>query len=165
MVHSRAVLLIAGLLLVPVAAGFVPGKPASWGSEARAAQFETTAITLVTPRGRFPFRVELALTEDQRRHGLQFRQSLAADAGMLFDFGETAPVSMWMLNTPISLDMMFFDGAGRVVQVIEQTTPLSTDIIASDGPVRGVLEVAAGTARRLSVRKGARILHPMFDAR
>jgi len=165
MVHSRALALIAGLALVPVVAGFVPGKPAAWAGETRAAQFETTTITVVTPRGRFPFRVELALTEDQRRQGLQFRRSLAADSGMLFDFGETAPVSMWMLNTPISLDMIFFDAAGRVVQVVEKTTPLSTDIIASDGPVRGVLEVAAGTARRLALSKGGRLLHPMFDAR
>ena len=156
--------MVGALLLVTAAVGFVPAGPPPWAGEARAAQFETAAITVVTTRGRFPFRVELALTEDQRRQGLQFRQSLAADAGMLFDFGETAPVSMWMLNTPISLDMVFFDAAGRVVHVVEGTIPLSTDIIASGGPVRGVLEVAAGTARRLAIRKGARILHPMFDA-
>jgi hypothetical protein len=161
----RAVLLIGGLLLLPLAAGIDPGGLPSWMGEARAAGFETAAITVVTPRGRFAFRVELALDENQRRQGLQFRRSLAADAGMLFDFGETAPVSMWMLNTPISLDMVFFDAAGRVTQVVENTPPLSTDTIASDGPVRGVLEVAAGTAQRLALRKGARILHPMFDDR
>jgi len=166
MVDFRAVLLIVGgVLLLPVAAGLAPGGPSSWTGEASAAEFETGVLTLVTPRGRFPFKIELATNEDQRRQGLQFRRSLAADAGMLFDFGETAPVSMWMLNTPISLDMVFFDAAGRVTQVVEDTTPLSTDIIASGGPVRGVLEVAAGTARRLGVHKGARILHPLFDDR
>lgn len=162
MTYLRAVLLIGGLLLIPIVTGLVPGGPPPWTGEARAAEFETVAITLVTPRGRFPFRVELAINEDQRRQGLQFRRSLAADAGMLFDFGETAPVSMWMLNTPIPLDMIFFDAAGRVTHLIEDTTPLSTDIISSGGPVRGVLEVAAGTARRLTIRKGGRILHPMF---
>lgn len=162
MVFLRAVLLIGGFLLIPIAAGLAPGGLLPWMGEARAAQFETAAITLVTPRGRFPFRVELAIEEDQRRQGLQFRRSLAADAGMLFDFGETAPVSMWMLNTPVPLDMIFFDAAGRVTHVVEDTTPLSTDVISSGGPVRGVLEVAAGTARRLAIRKGGRILHPMF---
>jgi hypothetical protein len=165
MACCRAVLLIAGgLLLLPIAAGFAPGGSPSWMGEARAAGFETAAITVVTTRGRFPFRVELALDEDQRRQGLQFRRELAADAGMLFDFGETAPISMWMLNTPIPLDMVFFDAAGRVTHVVENTTPLATDIIASGGPARGVLEVAAGTVRRLAIRKGARILHPMFGA-
>ncbi len=164
MTYLRAVLLIGGLLLIPIAAGSIPGGLLPWAGEARAAQFETDAITLVTPRGRFPFKVELALNEDQRRQGLQYRRSLAPDAGMLFDFGETAPVSMWMLNTPIPLDMIFFDAAGRITHVVEDTTPLSTDVISSGGPVRGVLEVAAGTARRLGIRKGARILHPLFAA-
>lgn len=163
MTHLRAVLLIGGLLLISIAAGLVPGGLLPWTAEAKAAQFETAAITVVTPRGRFPFRVELAINEDQRRQGLQFRRSLAADAGMLFDFGEIAPVSMWMLNTPIPLDMIFFDASGRITHVIEDTMPLSTDIISSGGPVRGVLEVAAGTARRLAIRKGGRILHPMFE--
>ncbi len=166
MVYFRAVLLIVGgLLLLRAAAGLAPGDPLSWMGEATAAEFETGVLTLVTPRGRFPFTVELAISEEQRRRGLQFRRSLAADAGMLFDFGETAPVSMWMLNTLISLDMVFFDVAGRVTHVVEDTTPLSTDIIASGGPVRGVLEVAGGTARRLGVHKGARILHPMLGDR
>ncbi len=162
MVFLRAVLLIGGLLLLPLATGLAPGGLLPWTGEARAAEFETGAVTLVTPRGRFPFKVELAINEDQRRQGLQFRRSLAADAGMLFDFGETAPVSMWMLNTPIPLDMIFFDAAGRVTHVVEDTTPLSTDVITSGGPVRGVLEVAAGTARKLAIRKGGRLLHPMF---
>lgn len=155
-------LLAAALLMAPALVGppSFPGWPGI--GAARAVTFDTTAITLVTVRGRFDLRVELALTAEQRRQGLQFRPSLAADAGMLFDFGETAPVSMWMLNTPIPLDMVFFDAAGRIVRVVENTTPFSTAIISSEEPVRGVLEVAAGTADRLAIRKGSRILHPMF---
>jgi len=160
--RTTTLVLAGGLLLVPVAFGPGPDGQPAWGGEARAAEFDTTDITIVTLRGRFPFRVELALDEDQRRQGLQFRRALAADAGMLFDFGETAPISMWMLNTPIPLDMVFFDDAGRVTGVAENTTPFSTAVISSEGPARGVLEVAAGTARRLGIRTGARILHPMF---
>jgi hypothetical protein len=155
---------IAGLLAL--AAPALPGGgPLAGQGEARAAEFETSPLTIVTLRGRFALTGELAVTADQRRQGLQYRRFLAADSGMLFDFGETAPAAMWMLNTPIPLDMVFIDAAGWVTHVAENTTPYSLDVIPSDGPVRAVLEVAAGTAQRLAIRKGARIQHPLFEGR
>lgn len=162
---KRAVILgFVGLLALSA-----PGMPA-WGppaasGEARAAEFETSPLMVITLRGRFPLTVELAVTADQRRQGLQYRRFLAADSGMLFDFGETAPAAMWMLNTPIPLDMVFIDAAGWVAHVAENTTPHSLDVISSEGPVRAVLEVAAGTAERLAIRKGSRIQHPLFGGR
>lgn len=152
--------------LIALAAGGLAGErlPAAVGT-ARAAEFATDQLTLVTLRGRFPFTVEMALTPAQRGQGLQYRPALAADAGMLFDFGETAPVAMWMLNTPIPLDMLFIDAAGWVVRVAERTTPYSLDVIESGQPVRAVLEVAGGTAERLAIRKGSRVLHPLFGDR
>jgi len=158
----RPLALFLGLVL-PLAAGpsgFGDGRPSI--AAARAAGFETSAITIITVRGRFPMTVEMALTPDQHRQGLQYRRSLAADAGMLFDFGRTEPASMWMLNTPIPLDMVFLDDKGWVVHIVEKTTPLSLDTISSGGPVRAVLEVNGGTAERLGIRKGARVLHPIF---
>lgn len=162
---KRAV--VIGILgLVALAA---PGLSGSgwlpWDGPARAAEFETGPLTIVTLRGRFPFTVELAVTAAQRRQGLQHRRFLAADHGMLFDFGHDEPVTMWMINTPIPLDMIFIDAAGRVTHVAENTTPYSLDLIPSGGPVRAVLEVAGGTAARLGIRKGSRIQHPMFKDR
>lgn len=156
MKHRRIVLLICGLigLLATVAGGI---------GDAGAATFETDHITIVTVRGRFPMTVEMAVTQAQREQGLQFRQHLASDAGMLFDMGKVEPVSMWMLNTPISLDMVFIDGRGRVTSVVEGTTPYSLKVISSEGPVRAVLEVNAGTAARLGIQKGSRILYPIFE--
>ena len=156
--------LLAGIAgIVVLGAAGLPGSPPSPAAGAAwAAEFATGPLIVITPRGRFPFTVEMALTAEQRSQGLQFRRFLAADAGMLFDFGETAPVAMWMLNTPIPLDMVFVDAAGWVVRVVENTTPHSLDVISSEEPVRGVLEVAAGTAGRLAIRKGSRIEHPRF---
>ena len=53
------------------------------------------------------FKIELALDEDSRMKGLMYRTKLADGHGMLFDFGRTEPVYMWMKNTYISLDMIF----------------------------------------------------------
>lgn len=104
------------------------------------------------------FRVELASTPEHRAQGLQGRQAMAADAGMLFDFGPPQPVRMWMMNTPIPLDMVFIDAAGQVVAIAERTEPYSLDIIASPVPVRAVLEVQGGTAQRIGLKPGAHLI-------
>ena len=130
----------------------------------RAHPFERSEVTIVTLQGRFRFSVEMAVTPAQRQLGLQGRAHLPADAGMLFDFGRDQPVSMWMLNTRIPLDMVFLSEAGRAVKVVEDTQPFSLDTISSDVPVRAVLELNAGTAERIGLKTGSRVLHPMFDS-
>jgi uncharacterized membrane protein (UPF0127 family) len=116
-----------------------------------------------TPRGRTTFQVEIADTAEERSKGLMFRDSMPRDHGMLFDFGTPRAVSMWMKNTRISLDMIFLDSRGRVVGVAENTTPFSTATITVEEPVKAVFEVNAGTARRIGLARGARLIHPMFD--
>jgi uncharacterized membrane protein (UPF0127 family) len=81
---------------------------------------------------------------------------------MLFDFGRTRMISMWMKNTVVSLDMVFILADGKVAKVVENTTPLSLATISSGEPARGVLEVVAGTAKRLGLRPGDRVVHPLF---
>ena len=91
-----------------------------------------------------------------------FRENLAADAGMLFDFGSSEKVAMWMKNTLIPLDMLFIKPGGIIANIASGTTPLSLAPVPSNGPVRGVLELKAGTAARLGIRPGDRVLHPIF---
>ncbi|MDP6604284.1 MAG: DUF192 domain-containing protein [Rhodospirillales bacterium] len=129
---------------------------------ADAVPMRTSELAVVTEQGRFSFTVEMAVTETQRGRGLQYRKSLAPDAGMLFDFGAPEPAAMWMMNTPIPLDMIFVAGDGRVVNVEARTQPGSLAVIRSAGAVRAVLEVNAGTAERLGIEAGSRVLHPVF---
>ena len=91
-----------------------------------------------------------------------FRDAMAPDHGMLFDFEEDQPVAMWMRNTRIPLDMVFIDRAGRVAGVAPDAVPYSEAVIPSPGPVRAVLELNAGTARRLGIGPGDLVRHPMF---
>lgn len=108
------------------------------------------------------FKVESAQTPEMRALGLMFRRDLAADAGMLFDFGQAQPVSMWMKNTLIPLDMLFIDADGRIVNIAERTVPGSLAGISSQGPVRFVLELNGGTAARLGLRAGDRVRHALI---
>ena len=122
-------------------------------------------LTLVTASGRHVFQVEVMRTPDQRARGLMFRRFMPADRGMLFDFERTEPVSMWMQNTYISLDMIFIRPDSVVARIAENTEPLSTRMIPSGEPVLGVLEVNAGVASRIGLKPGDKVEHPLFTRR
>ena len=111
---------------------------------------------------RHDFEVEMASTNDQLQQGLMGRSKLGAEAGMLFDFGHPQSVSMWMKNTLIPLDMVFIAEDGRVLGIAERAIPQSLSIISSPSPSRAVLELNGGTASRMGLHAGDRIVHPIF---
>jgi Uncharacterized conserved protein len=94
-----------------------------------------------------------------------YRKELPEGRGMLFDFQREQEVSFWMQNTYIPLDMLFIRADGRILRIAENTEPLSTRMIPSGGPVRAVLEVIGGTARKLGIAPGDRVGHPIFKTR
>ena len=91
-----------------------------------------------------------------------FRKELPEGQGMLFDFKRDQPVAFWMHNTYISLDMIFIRGDGRIMRIAENAKPMSDRLIPSGGPVRAVLEVIAGTARKLGIKPGDQVAGPIF---
>ena len=145
--------LVLGTLLV--AAGFA--------STGRAETGALEPLTIETGAGVHVIQVEVARTAEERAVGLMHRTELAPDRGMLFDYGVTRPATMWMKNTLISLDMFFAESDGRIVTVAERTTPLSEKRIRSGQPVRFVLEMIAGSARRLGIAPGDRLRHPSIE--
>ena len=135
--------------------------PASGGSTAA----ETQTLEIVSKTGVHVFTVEFAVTPEERERGLMFREELAEGRGMLFDFDREQDIAMWMQNTYLSLDMIFIRGDGRIHRIAENTEPLSTRIISSGGPVRAVLEVIAGTAKKFGIAPGDRVAHRLFRHR
>ncbi len=119
-------------------------------------------VEIASKSGVHAFKVELARTEAERAKGLMFRKELPADHGMLFDFQKDQEVAFWMDNTYVSLDMIFIRGDGTIWRIEENTTPLSTRNIPSRGPVRAVLEVVAGTSRKLGIAPGDKVANPIF---
>ena len=130
---------------------------------ARQPELPKERLVIVTRDGaRHAFLVEMAVTPEQQMIGLMWRPSVPPDGGMLFDWGSPRESQMWMRNTLVSLDMIFIAADGRIHRIAERTVPHSLATISSNGPVRATLEVAAGTAERLGIRVGDRVLHPIF---
>jgi len=131
--------------------------------ERSAAERAAETLSIVSTTGEaHRFTVEVADNDDERRIGLMYRTALAPDAGMLFDFKEIRPVSMWMKNTLIPLDMAFIEADGRIARIAVNTTPQSLESIPSGRPVLAVLEVNAGTFERLGVKAGDTVRHEVF---
>jgi uncharacterized protein len=121
-----------------------------------------STLEIATRSGVHPFSVELATTEAEREKGLMFRKELPEGQGMLFDFHREQEVGFWMQNTYIPLDMIFIKADGRILRIAENAKPMSTDVIPSNGPVRFVLEVIAGTARKMGIAPGDRVASPLI---
>ncbi|MDR3377036.1 MAG: DUF192 domain-containing protein [Ancalomicrobiaceae bacterium] len=121
-------------------------------------------LTLVSASSHESFRVELADDDTSRADGLMYRTKLGADEGMLFDFKTEQMVYFWMKNTYVPLDMIFIRSDGTVVSIAENATPLSEKPIGSAGPVRFVLEVNAGTSRRIGLKPGDHALHRLIKS-
>jgi hypothetical protein len=164
MILSRRVLLI-GMLASACATGLAVDVAFPGVVAAQSSPFPVSRLTVETTRGRFAFIVEVADTVARRMQGLQDRHALAPNAGMLFDFQKPQMVSMWMKNTYLPLDMIFIAAHGVVLNIAEKTVPHSLIPIVSAGEALAVLEVNAGTARRLGIRPGDRIHHSIFDGR
>ncbi len=130
---------------------------------ARAA--DRTIVEIASKTGMHAFAVELATTDAERAQGLMNRKELPEGQGMLFDFHRDQEVGFWMKNTYISLDMIFIRSDGRIMRIAENTQPLSEKIVPSNGPVRAVLEVIAGTSRKLGIAVGDHVAHPIFTGR
>ncbi len=122
-------------------------------------------LEIIVGKKPLAFDIWVADTPQRMAQGLMFVRSLPAQRGMLFVHESPKPVSMWMKNTYIPLDMVFIDARGRIQQIVAQTTPHSLDIIRSKDPALAVLEIAGGEARRLGIKAGQHVTHPAFAKR
>lgn len=90
----------------------------------------------------------LALADDAvlHRRGLMGVESLGELDGMVFSRDDPRPVSFWMKDTLIPLDIGFFDPDGALFLVLSMT-PCDADpcpTYSSENPVRYALEARPG---------------------
>ncbi|QLC21974.1 DUF192 domain-containing protein [Parasphingopyxis sp. CP4] len=122
------------------------------------AAVETIAVTIqLADGGRHIFNVETAITAEEQRRGLMFRESLPQDGGMIFPFEYPRYASFWMRNTMIPLDMIFIRADGVITNIARETEPYTLDSNVSIEPVIAVLEIDGGRAAELGIDAGDRV--------
>ena len=121
-------------------------------------------LVLHTATGDHNFNVEVVDTPESRAEGLMFRQELADDAGMLFDFQQEREVSFWMRNTFIPLDMIFVGSDGVVKTIHVNARPQDPTSIPSQVPVQFVLEIPGGRSEEIGLKPGDSMEHARVGA-
>ena len=124
-----------------------------------AADLSRTRVEVVRPGAvLLTVDAELATTPETRTRGLMARPSLPADQGMLFIFEVAQPLSFWMFNTLIPLDIIFADAERRITSIHASVPPCRPPsrcpTYTSHGPAQFVLEVNAGTAAKVGIGVG-----------
>lgn len=154
----RVLALVFAVLLLPLAACSTATTSEAQAQAATTLTDDFRAI-LHTATGDYPFTIEIADTPQEQQKGLMFRQELAPDAGMLFDYGSERKVSFWMQNTYIPLDMVFIAADGTVKYIHENAKPMDPTSIPSRYAVQFVLEIPGGRAAEIGLKAGDKLEH------
>jgi len=125
-------------------------------------KFEKSILSIETAKGVHKFEVELAVTPAQHSQGLMHRLNMAPKSGMLFVYSRPQPVSFWMKNTFIPLDMIFIAADGKIINIRQRTVPHSLIPVRSKANALAVLELNGGTASSLNIQPGDRVRHEVF---
>ena len=125
--------------------------------------FSTTQIRIDAAQSARTIDVEVAATDEQSQRGLGYRDTLASDAGMIFDLGPVRIPTFWMKGMRFPLDMVWIGADRRVAGVTPDIPPQpgATDAqlkrYSPDVGVRYVLELNAGAAARLGIAAGVQL--------
>ena len=120
---------------------------------------DESRLALHSQTGDYDFSVQVVDTPESRAQGLMFVTELADDAGMLFDFKEERPVSFWMRNTFIPLDMIFVGADGVIKTIHVNARPHDVTSIPSEVPVQFVLEIPGGRSVEIGLKPGDTMEH------
>ena len=118
----------------------------------------TNALFIQTPEHKIRLSYEVADTPEKQTIGLMYRQKIPDDYGMIFLFPETKIIYMWMKNTYIPLDMIFFDETGKITHIHQNAKPHDLSIISSENPAKGVIEVNAGFVTTHKIAVGHQVI-------
>ncbi len=152
------------LLLLALVSTSCRAQPAPQSAPAllELGSFPRSELTITSAAGTQRYEIWLADTPQRETQGLMFVRDLPASQGMLFINKTPTPMSMWMKNTYIPLDMLFIDGRGRILRIFANTTPHSLDLLADPRPVKAVLELRGGECAARQIRVGDTVHYSAF---
>lgn len=153
-------------LLAALTAWGVMGAGPSVALTPLAASCPTDRVTINGEFGTAAFNIDVADDEPTRAQGLMHVAQMPLSTGMLFVYQKPQPLSFWMRNTLIELDMIFVDGFGEIKHIHHRAQPHDETVISPGSiPLVGVLEINGGLAKRLGIKVGDVLRHPAFESR
>lgn len=111
-------------------------------------------IKFLSSGGPVVFKVEIAKTDQERKDGLQNRESLPENNGMWFEFDTPDKYEFWMKDTKFPLDLVYVDDNMKVSHIIENTVPLSETKLQTPVSFRYVLEINGGLVAKKGIKVG-----------
>lgn len=102
-------------------------------------------------------KVAIADTPEKRDAGLMNVTHLPEYDGMLFIFKKPQPLSFWMANTPIPLDIIFIDKDYKIIRIYHSTTPYSKNGLSSGSQAQYVVEVNGGFCINHDITEGIKV--------
>jgi uncharacterized membrane protein (UPF0127 family) len=99
--------------------------------------------------------MQLAVFPAEMERGLMGRRDLAPDQGMIFVYAEPMRMSFWMRNTPLPLDIGFFNAGGELKEVYSMLPFDETAVRSQDTRLQFALEMNQGWFHQNGVRPGA----------
>jgi len=150
--------LLAAALLIAASAALAQSTPPEPLSA-----FPQSLLAIRTSSGKVVnFKIWEADTQKREEQGMMFIREMDEHTGMLFMFPENKPVTMWMKNTYVSLDLLFLNAQGKIDYIAEKATPRSEAIIGPPTPEFAVLELKGGACQRFGIKVGDKVLHKNF---
>ncbi|PHR61452.1 MAG: hypothetical protein COA43_03650 [Robiginitomaculum sp.] len=122
-------------------------------------------LTIVSGDKTHSFNIEVADTRAERARGYMFRDTVAVDEGMLFEFEEVEVASIWMKNTSVFLDVLFVQPNGSILKIEHSAKPYSLRSMTSEAPVAAVLELAGGQTNARGIKAGDIVQHEFFTSK
>lgn len=154
---SKPSLFILGICLTALGCSNNNGKDSAT-DKGRTIDY-TREITFLNAEGEDITTIEVAVADDanERNMGLMDVNNLPKDKGMLFIFEEQQPLSFWMANTPLSLDIFFVNESREIVRIHQNTQPFSDKNLSSEKPARYVIETNSGFSLSHDIQEGMKV--------
>ena len=128
--------------------GCGPSEPAAIVAPKTGADFFEIKV------GKRPVLMQLALLQSEMQRGLMGRLELAPDSGMLFVYLKPQRMSFWMRNTPLPLDIGFFDAEGKLREIYQLHPFDETPVATRSHKLQFALEMNQGWFKANNIRPG-----------
>lgn len=129
------------------------------GTSAKSTLAFTDTVSFISSKNDTLATIGVAVADDtkERNLGLMGIEELPANKGMLFIFDKQQPLSFWMANTPLPLDIIFVNSEKEIVRIHHSTQPYTEENFPSGEPALYAVETNGGFSVSHDIKEGMKV--------